>query len=51
MARNLSVAYSKVPANALIDDEKVVISNSEDKYFINVYLESSVVLGEKLNEN
>lgn len=51
VARNLSVAYSKVPANALIDDEKVVISNSEDKYFINVYLESSVVLGEKLNEN
>ena len=49
--RNLETAYSKVPLNVLIEDEKVVISNTEDMYFINVYLESSIVLGERKNEN
>jgi len=42
----LKTAYEKVPLNILIEDEKVVLSNDEDRIIISVYLQASIVLGE-----
>lgn len=42
----LELAYSKVPSNILIEDEKVVLSNEEDKNIVSIYLQANIVLGE-----
>ena len=42
----LETAYGKVPSNILIDDEKVVLSNDEDRVIVSVYLQASISIGE-----